>query len=262
MLKPQKKTIKFLILTQYYLYNFKQVSSFNTKFKIIKQYFNLVTNIIYTKLILKLLIWFKLTKTQKSYYLYKVAKLKSNLISKLKYQQFYFDHIFRKIQLYFFKIKYRFLFKKITTRNSFLKQQRTRKFLKKYNIKSKEVRMFRLNRFKKPQVKLFKFNLWFFKSTLKKKLKLPKWKIDRLYSFKKYFNNFMIKVKFKKIVISQIKLNDYSLRSKFKTSINIENLKSQYGIIQIKPSGANIFITLTNFYGNVLAHFLLVFLMK
>lgn len=227
MLKLQKNLFELNNLSRYYEYNFKQVNNLDSKFKIYKQYYYYENNINYNKIIFKLLIWFKLKKYKQNCNTTKILNLQQN-VSQKEYKQLYFVNIYKKIESYFYKNKIFFkneeIDKNVDTLEMFLQE-----------IKN---------------------------NNLDEHLKLSQWKLDRLYSFNQYFNNFSLTFKLKKVVISELKLNDYTLRSKFKTSINFENIKTHYGVIRIKPSGANVFITLTNFNGAVFAVYLLVFLMK
>lgn len=233
MLKHQKKEIKFNFIKEYYESNYFVNLDYSLK-KIIKiNYNNLIFHLIFKSKIIKF------NKFKFNYLNVKYKKI---------YKSYFFNKMFLYLKYYFNKNKSFIFFKKYSNKNFFFNQQKNYKFIKIKKLKQK--------------TKLLPIKLWFKKNIVKKKLKLSKWKLDRLYSFKKFFFKFSKKIKFKKTIISQIKLNDYTLRSKFKTAINFENLKTQYGIIKIKPSGANIFITLTNFYGNVFLLYLLVFLMK
>lgn len=262
MQKHQKNAINYNnFITKYYQYNFKKNNFFFSESLIIKTHFNLIKKIKLFNLIFKIIIWYRINKINKLKIFndqeVKTFILKTKKISKKKFKNKYFQKLYEKLYLYFKSNKYRFLKKKPNMNNKmFFKEQKNVKFFKKSNYTNKKKHP------SKRIIKLRKNRLWFLRLSKKKKLKIPKWKFDKLYFFKNYFFNFSTKQNIKKTNISSIKLTDYSLRTKFKSSVNLENTKTYYGVIHIKPSGANIFITLTNYTGNVFLHYLLVFLMK
>lgn len=261
MQKHQKNAIKYNnFITKYYQHNLKKNNIFILNSLIIKKHFNLIKNRKLNFLIFKIIIWYRISKINKLNIFNeqeaKIFKLKTKKLTKKKYKKKYFQKLYERLYSYFKINKYRFLKKKCTVGKYFFKQYKNIKFFKRSNYKNKNKYPF------KRIIKLRKNKLWFLRLSKKKKLKIPQWKFDKLYFFKQYFFNFSNKQNIKKTNISSIKLTDYSLRTKFKSSVNLENTKTYYGVIHIKPSGANIFVTLTNYTGNVFRLYRLVFLMK
>jgi hypothetical protein len=255
MQRQQKKEIKQFLISKYYEYNFKKTTAFSAKYTIIRENFNLINDINYNKIILKLVIWYKIKKYNQFFYSKKVNGLQNKPISKTEYTNIYFNKLYNNIRLYFSKNKHSF-FNRNTIQNDLLfDAEEDIKYTKRtyQNVTSK---------LKRPLFRLIKTTLESSKLAQKKDLKLPDWKSDRLFFFKRYFFEFSTESNLKNTSVSQIELTDYTLRSQFKSSINFENVKTHYGVIRVKPSGANIFITLTNYYGDVFLRFQQEFLMK
>lgn len=255
MQKHQENVTNFKIFKKYYEYNFKKNITFNPKYIKIKDHFNIIKNENYNFIIFKLFVWYKIKR------IFQIPnstqRIEKKKLSKRIYKNEYFQKIHENLCFYFKKTKSRFLVKKNDSKNRFFKDHYTiNKLIEKQNMEDINKENYKV--ISKLKVK----KSWFFFKTKKNILKIPKWKFDRLYFFKKFFFSFPLQKNIKKPSFSKILLTDYTLRTKFKTSVNFENTKTFYGIIHIKPSGANIFITLTNYTGNVFRLFLLVFLMK
>lgn len=247
MQKQQKSAIKLILIKKYYEYNFKKNITFDFKYIKVKDHLNIIKNINYNLIIFKLIVWYKIKKVFQYSNIIQRTNLKSKTLSRRIYRNEFFNKLYKNISSYFNKSKHRFLVKKFSNKNKFYKEH--------YVIHKRSYRK-NIGIGKNPQIitKLDIKKSWFLRFKKKKKaLKVPKWKFDRLFFFKKFFFSFPIRKNIKKPIVSKIKLTDYTLRTKFKTSVNLENTKTHYGIIHVKPSGANIFVTLTNYTGDVIS---------